>query len=182
MKMALIKCPECCKEISDKASACPNCGCPIEADESGFAWHEDRVEEKKIMSIENNNIFYIVGIIFAVCLVLMFIAEIISNVSMFLWVIFFAALICYLPLLFAVLGRELYFTNKRIVGKIGIFFDKRVDVPLDMITGVTVAQGVFGDTLLINTMSGGYRFNYVNNATAFQSALLRQMGTYKKNY
>lgn len=27
--MALIKCPECGKEISDKAGACPNCGCPI---------------------------------------------------------------------------------------------------------------------------------------------------------
>ena len=26
----LIKCSECGKEISDKASACPNCGCPIE--------------------------------------------------------------------------------------------------------------------------------------------------------
>lgn len=27
--MALIKCIECGKEISDKASVCPNCGCPI---------------------------------------------------------------------------------------------------------------------------------------------------------
>jgi len=27
--MALIKCPECCKEISDKANTCPNCGCPL---------------------------------------------------------------------------------------------------------------------------------------------------------
>lgn len=27
--MALINCPECNKEISDKASACPNCGCPL---------------------------------------------------------------------------------------------------------------------------------------------------------
>lgn len=27
--MALIKCPECGKEISDRAGACPNCGCPI---------------------------------------------------------------------------------------------------------------------------------------------------------
>ena len=27
--MALIKCPECGKEISDRASACPNCGCPV---------------------------------------------------------------------------------------------------------------------------------------------------------
>ena len=28
--MALIKCKECGKEFSDKATACPNCGCPIE--------------------------------------------------------------------------------------------------------------------------------------------------------
>ena len=27
--MALIKCPECEREISDKASSCPNCGCPL---------------------------------------------------------------------------------------------------------------------------------------------------------
>ena len=27
--MALIKCPKCGKEISDKAGACPHCGCPI---------------------------------------------------------------------------------------------------------------------------------------------------------
>ncbi len=26
--MALIICPECKKEFSDKATACPNCGCP----------------------------------------------------------------------------------------------------------------------------------------------------------
>lgn len=27
--MGLIKCPECGKEISDKAQSCPNCGCPL---------------------------------------------------------------------------------------------------------------------------------------------------------
>ena len=27
--MAIINCPECGKEISDKAIACPNCGIPI---------------------------------------------------------------------------------------------------------------------------------------------------------
>lgn len=27
--MALIKCPECGKEVSDKAQSCVNCGCPI---------------------------------------------------------------------------------------------------------------------------------------------------------
>lgn len=27
--MSLIKCPDCGKEVSDKAPACPNCGRPI---------------------------------------------------------------------------------------------------------------------------------------------------------
>lgn len=29
--MALIKCLECSKEISDKATVCINCGCPLES-------------------------------------------------------------------------------------------------------------------------------------------------------
>lgn len=28
--MALIKCPECSKEISDRAASCPHCGCPLD--------------------------------------------------------------------------------------------------------------------------------------------------------
>lgn len=31
--MSLIRCSECGKEISDKATACVHCGCPIEKDE-----------------------------------------------------------------------------------------------------------------------------------------------------
>lgn len=33
--MALIKCPECGKEISSMAKACPNCGCPVAEMKSG---------------------------------------------------------------------------------------------------------------------------------------------------
>lgn len=32
--MALIKCPECGKQVSDKANACPGCGCPISSTSS----------------------------------------------------------------------------------------------------------------------------------------------------
>lgn len=42
--MALIKCPECGREISDKASACPGCGCPVEKKESGQPVVEAREE------------------------------------------------------------------------------------------------------------------------------------------
>lgn len=37
--MALIKCPECGREISDKAASCPGCGCPV-----------------KVQSINNNEV------------------------------------------------------------------------------------------------------------------------------
>lgn len=43
--MALIKCSECGHEVSDKASACPNCGCPIES--LGAAQEEVIYEEPK---------------------------------------------------------------------------------------------------------------------------------------
>ena len=35
--MALINCPECGKEISNKAKACPSCGMPIKVKGKGFA-------------------------------------------------------------------------------------------------------------------------------------------------
>ena len=43
--MALIKCRECGQEVSDKASMCPNCGCPIES--LGAAQEEVIYEEPK---------------------------------------------------------------------------------------------------------------------------------------
>lgn len=43
--MALIKCNECGHEVSDKASMCPNCGCPIES--LGAAQEDVMYEEPK---------------------------------------------------------------------------------------------------------------------------------------
>ncbi len=42
--MALIKCPECGKEISDRAESCPNCGCPASEWESR-THNEDKKED-----------------------------------------------------------------------------------------------------------------------------------------
>ncbi|MDR3117854.1 MAG: zinc ribbon domain-containing protein [Mediterranea sp.] len=39
--MALINCPECGKEISDKAVSCPNCGVPMRNDTSGLEVEDD---------------------------------------------------------------------------------------------------------------------------------------------
>lgn len=42
--MAMIKCPECGKEISDMAKSCPNCGCPSEI----FHKKEEHLEDYSI--------------------------------------------------------------------------------------------------------------------------------------
>jgi len=46
--MPLIKCPECSKEISDKAEACPHCGFPISkhSDENQNNTSDNYVEQK----------------------------------------------------------------------------------------------------------------------------------------
>ena len=47
--MALIKCPECGREISDKAASCPGCGCPASE------WKEEnRSEEDESISNESD--------------------------------------------------------------------------------------------------------------------------------
>lgn len=47
--MALIICPECGKEFSDRAPACPNCGCPVEKEnETVSAPEPQKVEITKV--------------------------------------------------------------------------------------------------------------------------------------
>lgn len=50
--MALIKCPECGKEISDKASACPNCGITMNDIKA-----MEREKEDEQLSLDFNYVF-----------------------------------------------------------------------------------------------------------------------------
>lgn len=52
--MALIKCPECGKEVSENSKTCPNCGFPIKSN-----FNKEKIIEgfKFIKSIVNNKIF-----------------------------------------------------------------------------------------------------------------------------
>lgn len=72
--MALIKCPECGREISNKAISCPNCGYPIISKEDNF------LSSLKIQSNYNNMIskekkmkfFRVLAIFCIICWVLLF--------------------------------------------------------------------------------------------------------------
>ena len=53
--MTLIKCPECGKEFSDKAQACPNCGCPTSEVKNQEMKQEEIKEEPEFeLQLEND--------------------------------------------------------------------------------------------------------------------------------
>lgn len=66
--MALIKCNECQKEISDKAEACPNCGTPINQRRITAPRPTVIVEQKK-----SHGVWIVVGILIVIVLVIIII-------------------------------------------------------------------------------------------------------------
>lgn len=47
--MALIKCPECGKEISDKANACIHCGYPLNEEEDFYIGRNSLIDEDTLI-------------------------------------------------------------------------------------------------------------------------------------
>lgn len=63
--MALFKCPECGKEISDKASSCPGCGYPINRIEIETEQDKINIREKN----RGKNFLTFGGILFLITMV-----------------------------------------------------------------------------------------------------------------
>lgn len=66
--MALIKCPECGKEISDKASSCPSCGYPI--NNTKVETEQDRInvrgKNKGKIFLVFGSVLFLVSMIFGI--------------------------------------------------------------------------------------------------------------------
>ncbi len=64
--MALIKCPECGKEISNKASSCPSCGYPI--NDTQVETEQDRVNVRG--KNKGKNLLIFSGVLFLASMIL----------------------------------------------------------------------------------------------------------------
>ena len=84
--MALIKCPECGKQISSKASSCPNCGCPITVTDKRRAEDisaEILPEEKEILeeASKKNIKAAKIGLVFSIILFCIFLVFFIFGIA-----------------------------------------------------------------------------------------------------
>ncbi len=81
---------------------------------------------------------------------------------------------------------ELGITNKRIIGKTGVFNTKTLDAPLDKIQNVGVKETFFGKMfnygiIEIDTAAGSFLYDAVKNANSFKTAVLVQIDQAKED-
>lgn len=110
--MALIKCSECGKEFSNKASACPNCACPVELkNENIKEYHELTSKEKKELTnyMKKKGVLYLtVDYILCFCAILLAILGLVLS-----WVLFIIAPFLLIITLIIQQGRikQFYYNN-----------------------------------------------------------------------
>lgn len=81
---------------------------------------------------------------------------------------------------------ELAFTNKRIVGKIGVVNTKSLDAPLNKVQNVSVSSDLFGkifnySTVCITTAGGNLNFAGIKNGDAFKGMLMEQIDKFEED-
>lgn len=83
--MAMIKCPECGKEISDKAKQCIHCGCPIGIDDSvseDYIDNEGKNDKMEAVTPDKRkNTIKLCAIIGILVLVLVIVVVVITNIG-----------------------------------------------------------------------------------------------------
>lgn len=81
---------------------------------------------------------------------------------------------------------ELVITNKRIVGKIGVFNTKTLDAPLNKIQSASTSNGFWGKIfnygkVQIRTAAGSYEFDGIKNIEKFKTMVMNQIDVYEED-
>lgn len=82
--------------------------------------------------------------------------------------------------LFNISNIELALTDKKIIGKYGVIKIKKINMPIENVTEISVEQNWFEKkfgcgTIIISTLSGNYNFDYIKSADYFRSAVMEQI-------
>lgn len=167
--MALIKCPECGKEVSGKAGKCIHCG---------FPFHKAQVEqvEEEYFSFCHvcKAAYSIVFLLVALAVILCFLMEdgIIAAIPLGIW-----AIVDYLDLK----SRAIILSNKAVYIRRGVINVQKANIPLSQVSSITSDTGSFGlffnyNTITITCSDRTYRMKIMENADELKSAFVKIRG------
>lgn len=81
---------------------------------------------------------------------------------------------------------ELAYTDKRLVGKVGVIGTTSMDAPLNKIQSVNVSSGLFGkifnygNVRIVTAGADKYRFKYIKDCDVFKSSVMAQIELYEQ--
>ena len=81
---------------------------------------------------------------------------------------------------------ELALTNKRVVGRFGVFSTESLDAPLNKVQNIAIDQGLWGKifnygTITITTAAGALMFHGISHADAFKGMVMAQIDQYEED-
>lgn len=168
----LIKCTECGKEISDKATSCPNCGCPIESKIKNKN-SENAEKEIVLMSCKPATDAYFFPIV-----IIIFSMYLLFNI----WIIGMIMIAVSILWIFSINSRKISISNYKIYAEKGIITKIKLNTPLNMVSSVTVTTGVFArssnyGTIKITCAEGIFVFENMSKAEEFVNVFNKTRGT-----
>lgn len=195
--MALIKCQECGKEISDKATACMNCGCPINSEKEEKT-SKKKPETKEII-VSNRDIslkrfknWYpkVLGAIILVAIVVIFFME--KSLSPYsasrgnatIFGLILAIIPCIiLYIIFNIMYKNakktnITLTNKELYGeihKVGKVVS--ITYPLDKISSINTIKlfGIVNGIEIVPVNGALQKIFFIDNGEEFRKAILNQV-------
>ena len=175
--MFIMKCYKCGKETELKRGLCIDCYKEVlnkkyskrkrkNKNDPNYVMNHLEKDEKLIAKMQTSNIIYIcITILFAISVILFpkTLLEFFWKDNNFYFPILIANItICFIGVYSIIyfLSRDVYLTNKRIIGKWGLFNVKFLDAPLNKIESIDVFQI---KALEIDVNGKFYIFDFVSN-------------------
>lgn len=195
--MALIKCPECGKEISDKATSCPNCGFPLLIPQQPVQPQPVRQQpiqpqpacqqpiqpqvQVSFQSSASNS-----GQNFVICKpsIDAYIGSItLTLIGIFCFIKLWSLLGIFIIVVAAFMAMSISATNltispNGIQGEVGMGNRKSISAPLSTVSSVQVDDDIFGrssgyGTITITCAEGVFVFKSMKNAEEFKQIFTR---------
>ncbi|MCD7735240.1 MAG: PH domain-containing protein [Clostridiales bacterium] len=166
--MALIKCPECGAQISDKAASCPHCGAPVTVEK-----HPD--SEGPSITCRTSPVFLVLEVVIAIVLVLVSIIILALNRSVGIVLIIVA--LAYITHSFLSYKTEyVSISGGTVTGHKGIIKSKKLVSPVNKVQDIGISNGLLGKifryhTVVVSTAGSNgaeYVFPHMANAKELQ--------------